>query len=224
MQPGWRSIEYGLAATTSRAPLMNEPPSNPGNESPRSIYRDSVHVAGAGDAQAGDELLLSRVKGNDQQAMTDLFDRYGSMVYSVALRVLNDPGQAEDVMQEIFFQIWRNPDSFVQGRGSMGAWLAVMARNRAIDALRRRKPTESVDDVVLASPTNLASEIERNSLMEKVRQVMKDLPSEQQNSVKLAFFEGLTHSEIAARTGDPLGTVKTRIRSALMSLRKAIET
>ena len=91
-------------------------------------------------------------------------------------------------------------------------------------ALRRRKPTESVDDVVLASPTNLASEIERNSLMEKVRQVMKHLPSEQQNSVKLAFFEGLTHSEIAARTGDPLGTVKTRIRSALMSLRKAIET
>ena len=224
MQPGWRSIEYGLAATNSRAPLMNEPPSNLGNESPRSIYRDSVHAAGAGDAQAGDELLLSRVKGNDQQAMTDLFDRYGSMVFSVALRVLNDPGQAEDVMQEIFFQIWRNPDSFVQGRGSMGAWLAVMARNRAIDALRRRKPTESVDDVVLASPTNLASEIERNSLMEKVRQVMKDLPSEQQNSVKLAFFEGLTHSEIAARTGDPLGTVKTRIRSALMSLRKAIET
>ena len=224
MQPGWRSIEYGLAATNSRAPLMNEPPSNPGNESPRSIHRDSVHAARSGTAPASDELLLNRVKGNDQQAMTDLFDRYGSMVYSVALRVLNDPGQAEDVMQEIFFQIWRNPDSFVQGRGSMGAWLAVMARNRAIDTLRRRKPTESVDDVVLASPTNLASEIERNSLMEKVRQVMKDLPSEQQNSVKLAFFEGLTHSEIAARTGDPLGTVKTRIRSALMSLRKAIET
>lgn len=224
MQPRRRSIEYGLAATNSRAPLMNEPPSNPGNESPRSIHRDSVHAARSGTAPASDELLLNRVKGNDQQAMTDLFDRYGSMVYSVALRVLNDPGQAEDVMQEIFFQIWRNPDSFVQGRGSMGAWLAVMARNRAIDALRRRKPTESVDDVVLASPTNLASEIERNSLMEKVRQVMKDLPSEQQNSVKLAFFEGLTHSEIAARTGDPLGTVKTRIRSALMSLRKAIET
>ena len=223
MQPGWRSIEYGLAVANRRASLMNEPPSNPGNESPRSIDRDSVHAEKAGAAPAGDELLLSRVKGNDQQAMTDLFDRYGSMVYSVALRVLNDPGQAEDVMQEIFFQIWRNPDSFVQGRGSMGAWLAVMARNRAIDALRRRKPTESVDDVVLASPTNLASEIERNSLMEKVRQVMKDLPSEQQNSVKLAFFEGLTHSEIAARTGDPLGTVKTRIRSALMSLRKAIQ-
>jgi RNA polymerase sigma-70 factor (ECF subfamily) len=223
MQPGWLSIEYGLTVADRCSCLVSEPTSNPGNESPRSIDRDSVHGEKAGAAPAGDELLLSRVKGNDQQAMTDLFDRYGSMVYSVALRVLNDPGQAEDVMQEIFFQIWRSPDSFVQGRGSMGAWLAVMARNRAIDALRRRKPTESVDNVVLASPTNLASEIERNSLMEKVRQVMKDLPSEQQDSVRLAFFEGLTHAEIAARTGDPLGTVKTRIRSALMSLRKAIE-
>lgn len=171
---------------------------------------------------AGDELLLNRVKGNDQQAMTDLFDRYGSMVYSVALRVLNDPGQAEDVMQEIFFQVWRNPNSFVEGRGSLGAWLAVMARNRAIDALRRRKPTDSVDDVVLASSYDLASEVERNSMMEKVRGVLKDLPSEQQRTMELAFFEGLSHSEIAARTGDPLGTVKTRIRTALMSLRKAI--
>ncbi len=223
MQPGWHSIEYGLTVADRCSSLVSEPTSNPGNESPRSIDRDSVHAEKAGAAPAGDELLLKRVKGNNQQAMTDLFDRYGSMVYSVALRVLNDPGQAEDVMQEIFFQIWRNPDSFVHGRGSMGAWLAVMARNRAIDALRRRKPSDSVDDVVLASPTNLASEIERNSLMEKVRQVMKDLPAEQQNSVELAFFEGLTHSEIAAKTGDPLGTVKTRIRSALMNLRKAIQ-
>ncbi len=154
--------------------------------------------------------------------MTELFDRYSSMVYSVALRVLNDPGQAEDVMQEIFFQVWRNPNSFVAGRGSLGAWLAVMARNRAIDALRRRRPTDSVDDVVLASPLDIGLEVERNRMMEKVRGVLKDLPAEQQKSVELAFFEGMTHSEIAARTGDPLGTVKTRIRSALTTLRKAI--
>lgn len=144
------------------------------------------------------------------------------MVYSVALRVLNDPGQAEDVMQEIFFQVWRNPDAFVSGRGSLGAWLAVMARNRAIDALRRRRPTDSVDEVVLASSADLATDIERNRMMEKVRGVLKDLPAEQQRSVEMAFFEGLSHSEIAAKTGDPLGTVKTRIRAALMTLRKAI--
>jgi len=126
-------------------------------------------------------------------------------------------------MQEIFFQVWKSPASFVEGRGSLGAWLAVMTRNRAIDSVRRRKPTDPVEDVVLTSTTNLASEVERNSMMEKVRVVLKGLPMEQQKSVELAFFEGLTHAEIAVKTGDPLGTVKTRIRSALTSVRKAIQ-
>jgi RNA polymerase sigma-70 factor (ECF subfamily) len=108
-------------------------------------------------------------------------------------------------------------------RGSLGAWLAVTARNRAIDAVRRRKPSDPVEDVVLASATNLASEVERSRLMDKVRGVMQRLPAEQKRSVELAFFEGLTHSEIAAKTGDALGTVKTRIRTALLSLRKGIE-
>ncbi len=155
--------------------------------------------------------------------MAEIFDQYATMVYAVALRVLKDPAQAEDVMQEIFLQVWNNPDRFAQGRGSLGAWLAVVARNRSIDFLRQRRPTESCDEVVLPAATNLASEVERNSMMAKVRGVLKNLPQEQQKSLELAFFEGLTHSEIAARTGDPLGTVKTRIRSALASLRKGIE-
>jgi RNA polymerase sigma-70 factor (ECF subfamily) len=108
-------------------------------------------------------------------------------------------------------------------KGSLGAWLAVMARNRAIDQLRRRRPSDPVEDVVLAAPTNIALEVERNRLMEKVRGVMGSLPAEQQKSLQLAFFEGMTHTEIAAHTGDALGTVKTRIRSALISLRKGIE-
>jgi RNA polymerase sigma-70 factor (ECF subfamily) len=99
-----------------------------------------------------------------------------------------------------------------------------MARNRAIDALRRRKPTDAVEDVVLVSKTNLAAEIERNSLLEKVRAALRGLPREQQVPMELAYFEGLSHSEIAARTGDPLGTVKTRIRTALTRLREAMET
>ena len=126
-------------------------------------------------------------------------------------------------MQEIFLQLWRNPTAFVQGRGSLGAWLVVVARNRAIDSLRRRKPTDSVEDVVLASPFNLAEEAERNIMTEKVRVILADLPLEQRKSLELAYFEGLSHTEIATRTGDPLGTVKTRIRLALMSLRKAFE-
>ena len=174
-------------------------------------------------ASADDDRLLDRVRGRDQQAMTELFDRYGRMVYSVALRVLKDPGNAEDVMQDVFFNLWENPRAYVSTRGSLGAWLLVVARNRSIDALRRRKPSESVDEVVLPAKTNLAAEAERNTLMEKVRGVMNALPPDQQKSLQMAFFEGLSHSEIAAHTGDPLGTVKTRIRTALISVRKAIQ-
>jgi RNA polymerase sigma-70 factor (ECF subfamily) len=202
---------------------MTENPSNPITAVSRSVDRAPGELETAGVAPAVDARLLDGVRGGDQQAMTEIFDRYGRMVYSVALRVLQDPGHAEDVMQEVLLKVWREPQTFLEGRGSLGAWLAVMARNRAIDALRRRRPAETVDDVVLVSKTNLASEFERNSMIEKVRGVLKGLPVEQQASMELAYFEGLSHTEIAARTGDPLGTVKTRIRAALTSLRKALE-
>ena len=172
---------------------------------------------------AQDESLLERIRARDHKAMTDLFDRYSRLVYSVALRVLKDPGQAEDIMQDVFFNLWQSPGSFISARGSLGAWLLVVARNRAIDSLRRRKPSDPVDEVVLPAKTNLASDAERNTIMEKVRGVMNGLPPDQQTSLQLAFFEGLSHSEIAAQTGDPLGTVKTRIRTALISVRKAIQ-
>jgi RNA polymerase sigma-70 factor (ECF subfamily) len=170
-----------------------------------------------------DTELLSRVGQGDENAMETVFRRYSGPVYSVALRVLHDSGQAEDVLQEIFLQLWRKPAAFVQGRGSLGAWLVVVTRNRAIDLLRRRKLTDSVDDVVLASPINVADDAERNAMMEKVRGVLSNLPPEQRKSLELAYFEGLSHAEIASRTGDPLGTVKTRIRLALISLRKAFQ-
>ena len=202
---------------------MTENPSNPITAVSRSLDRAPDQFGVAGVAPGVDARLLDDVRGGDQQAMTEIFDRYGRMVYSVALRVLQDPGHAEDVMQEVLLKVWREPQTFLEGRGSLGAWLAVMARNRAIDALRRRRPAETVDDVVLVSKTNLASEFERNSMIEKVRGVLKGLPVEQQASMELAYFEGLSHTEIAARTGDPLGTVKTRIRAALTSLRKALE-
>jgi RNA polymerase sigma-70 factor (ECF subfamily) len=168
-----------------------------------------------------DATLLALVQRGDEYAMASLFDRYSKVVYSVALRVLRDPASAEDVLQEIFMQVWRNPDSFIATRGSLGGWLAVVSRNRSIDALRRKRPSEQVDDMQLASPYNLADEAERNSMMEKARSVIHLLPTEQRKTLEMAFFDGLTHSEIAEMTGDPLGTVKTRIRSALGTLRKA---
>jgi RNA polymerase sigma-70 factor, ECF subfamily len=168
----------------------------------------------------GESTLLERVRSGDQGAMAEIFDRYGTAVYSVALRILKDSGQAEDVAQEIFLQVWRRPEQFVEGRGSLGGWLVVLARNRAIDVLRRKKPSDSIEDAILASPGDLASDVERAALTEKVRNALKSLPPEQKLSMELAFFEGLSHSEIAEKTGDPLGTVKTRIRLALITLRK----
>ena len=170
-----------------------------------------------------DSSLLALVQSGNEQAMASLFDRYSKLVYSVALRVLRDPAAAEDVLQEVFMQIWRNPGSFTAARGSLGGWLAIVARNRSIDTLRRKRPTVDVDDVPLASSFNLADEAERDSLMERARGVIQLLPSEQRKTLEMAFFDGLTHSEIAEMTGDPLGTVKTRIRSALLTLRKAFQ-
>ena len=167
--------------------------------------------------------LLASVTRGEQQAMATLFDRYSRMVYSVALRVLRDPAAAEDVMQEILMQVWRNPSSFVAARGSLGGWLAVVARNRSIDSLRRKRPSEQVEEIQLPSPCNLAADAERALLMERAKSVVVLLPAEQRKTLEMAFFEGLTHSEIAEITGDPLGTVKTRIRTALTTLRKAFQ-
>jgi RNA polymerase sigma-70 factor (ECF subfamily) len=187
------------------------------------MYRETGLVNAPPQSSQDDSALLALVKSGDEHAMALLFDRYSKVVYSVALRVLRDPASAEDVLQEIFMQIWRNPDGFIATRGSLGGWLAVVSRNRSIDALRRKRPTDQIDDMALASPYNLANEAERNSMMEKARSVIYKLPVEQRKTLEMAFFDGLTHSEIAEMTGDPLGTVKTRIRSALTTLRKAFQ-
>jgi RNA polymerase sigma-70 factor, ECF subfamily len=194
---------------------MFEPHSNPKPSDNRTWNSETANRS------VDDAATLTRIGQRDENAMEEIFRRYSGPVYSVALRVLHDTGQAEDVLQEVFLQLLRNPTAFVQDRGSLGAWLVVVARNRAIDLLRRRKPSDSVEDVILASSVNVADEAERNIMMEKVRRALAELPSEQRKSLELAYFEGLSHTEIASRTGDPLGTVKTRIRQALITLRKA---
>ncbi len=187
------------------------------------MYRETGVVNTPPLSTLDDAALLLMVQRGDEYAMASLFDRYSKVVYSVALRVLRDPASAEDVLQEIFMQVWRNPNGFIATRGSLGGWLAVVSRNRSIDTLRRKRPTDQVDDMALASPYNLSDEAERNNLMEKARKVIHTLPTEQRKTLEMAFFDGLTHSEIAEMTGDPLGTVKTRIRSAMMTLRKAFK-
>jgi RNA polymerase sigma-70 factor (ECF subfamily) len=171
---------------------------------------------------AKDAVLVERMRSGDGSAIGQLYDRYSGIVYSVALRVLNDTGAAEDVLQEVFLQLWRNPGVFDASRGSLGAWLAVIARNRAIDSLRKRKPETEVENVILAVNCDLENETARKVSVEKARAALANLPAEQRKAVELAFFQGLTHTEIAAKTGEPLGTIKTRIRTALISLRKAM--
>src|SRR6266581_756525 len=135
-----------------------------------------------------DASLLALVQKGDEHAMASLFERYSKIVYSVALHVLRDPSAAEDVLQEVFMQIWRTPDSFTAARGSLGGWLAIVSRNRSIDTLRRKRPSTNVEDVVLASSYNLAAEAERNSLMERARGAIVKLPKEQRKTLEMAFF------------------------------------
>ena len=172
--------------------------------------------------QVTDSILMSRIRDGDEDALGILHDRYAQVVYSVALRVLGDTTQAEDILQELFLQIWRNPQTFDASRGSLGAWLAVIARHRAIDYLRRRRPETDIDDVVVAIDSNLEQTADRNIAIAKVRAAVEHLPAEQRKPLEMAFFQGLTHSEIAVKTGEPLGTIKTRIRAALLALRKVL--
>jgi len=172
--------------------------------------------------EASDLSLVARVRARDESAMGALYDRYSSLVYAVALRVLGDTGAAEDVLQEIFLQLWKKPAAFDSARGSMGAWLSVIARNRAIDALRKRKPETDVEDVVLSVETNFAENVDRGRALVKIREALKTMATPQRSALEMAFFEGLTHSEIAEKTGEPLGTIKTRIRAGLLSLRSAV--
>lgn len=155
--------------------------------------------------------------------MAALYDRYSPVVYSVALRVLGDTGAAEYVQQDVFMQLWRNPGAFDSSRGNLGAWLAVITRNRAIDALRKRRPLDDIEDVILSVVPDMAADADRSRIAARVREMLGAMPSAQRAALEMAYYEGLTHTEIASKTGEPLGTIKTRIRAALIALRKALE-
>jgi len=169
----------------------------------------------------GDAALVARMRAGDQSAMADLYDRYSGVVYGVALRVLANTTAAEDVVQEVFLQLWRNPQAFDADRGRLAPWLAVIARNRAIDHLRKRPPEDDIDELPISTGVDLESDSAQKLAIERVRGVLAQLPQEQRKTLEMAFFEGMTHTEIAGKTGEPLGTVKTRIRTGLLALRKA---
>jgi RNA polymerase sigma-70 factor, ECF subfamily len=181
-----------------------------------------MRVSGTQVADPKDERgLIARIHAGDESAMSDLYDRYSGIVYGVALRVLGSTTAAEDVLQEVFLQLWRNPQAFDADRGRLAPWLAVIARNRAIDVLRKRPMEEDIDELPISTGVNLEDETSERIAIDKVRGVLAQLPAEQRKTLEMAYFEGLTHTEIASKTGEPLGTVKTRIRYGLLALRKA---
>ena len=191
-------------------------PSSAGSES-RGIGLASTQQ----ELSISDAEIIARIYSGDEGAMALLYDRYSNIVYAVALRVLSDGSAAEDILQDVFMQLWRNPQAFNASRGSLATWLAVIARNRAIDQLRKKRPeVEAAETVILVDP-ELESAADRSRAIEKVRAVLAGMPGEQRAALEMAFFEGLTHVEIAGKTGQPLGTVKTRIRSGLLAVRKA---
>ena len=168
-----------------------------------------------------DAVLVSAIRAGDQTAMAEIYDRYSNVVYSVALRVVADAGAAEDILQDVFMQLWRNPQAFDANRGSLPGWLAVISRNRAIDFLRKRRPETEMEEVVVNVEPDMVRSAEWSLLLGKIRGVLASMPDSQRAALEMSFFQGLTHGEIAEKTGEPLGTIKTRIRAGLIALRKA---
>jgi RNA polymerase sigma-70 factor (ECF subfamily) len=165
----------------------------------------------------------------DEGALAALYDRYSGMLFAMLVRTLRDPQAAEEILQDLFLQLWRGAARFDAHRGSLPAWLMVIGRNRALSRLRTREHREIPEDIeafpanAVPSSVNLEDDAERSLLMEKLRSAMATLPAEQREAVELAYFEGMTQTEIAARTGSPLGTVKSRVRSAMQSLKQAFD-
>ena len=162
--------------------------------------------------------VLRRLTDGDQSALGELYDTHAALVNGLALRILRDPTDAEDVVQEVFVQVWRQADRFDPARGCFEAWLCTIARTRALDRLRRRMARR--EDVVESAPGPTCGPSPVEALA--VRQALECLSADQRRALELAYYDGLTQSEIATRLAEPLGTIKTRIRTAMIRLRDVL--
>jgi len=171
-----------------------------------------------------DREVLVRVAAGDLDALEELYDRYKTMAYSIAYRITNDASLAEDVVQDAFLGAWRNAAKYIEGRGSVKTWLLSIVHHRAIDAIRRRRPTSELPESTDAPPAALTApdiwpEVASGLDAEMVRGAMAVLSPPQRQAIELAYFGGLTQQEISERTGVPLGTVKSRMRLGLLAMR-----
>lgn len=181
----------------------------------------------ASPADDADQAVLALVAAGQLDALQDLYDRYKTMAYSIALRITADASLAEDVVQDAFLGVWRNAGRYVDGRGSVKTWLLSIVHHRAVDAVRRRRPTtelperEDVPPPALTVP-DIWSDVAAGLDREEIAAAMATLSDVQREAIELAYWGGLTQVEIAERTGTPLGTVKSRVRLGLLALRRAL--
>jgi len=173
--------------------------------------------------------LLAKIGDQDRDALSTLYDRYGRRVFALAVRILNDPVGSEEVTQDVFMSVWRRGATYTTKKRKFTTWLFSIAHNRTIDELRKRRRDRSrlndnIEDHydLKSGDISPADAAVAQSEYAKIRAAMEGLPKEQKNVVELSYFKGLTQTEIAEKTGQPLGTVKTRMRLALKKLRKAL--
>lgn len=177
-----------------------------------------------------DREAVRRMAGRDPDALAELYDRYARTIYSFALHIVGDQAECEDVVQDVFSQAWAQASRYEASRGAVAAWLLTMTRSRAVDHLRARRArpdSEPADELQLLGLIDPAEPHDVGFLtreqIRRLRDAMTRLPVLQRVVVEMAYFEGLTQSEIAARLEEPLGTVKTRVRLALLKLREAMK-
>jgi RNA polymerase sigma-70 factor (ECF subfamily) len=178
------------------------------------------------EAQIDDVALLKAIAGKDEKALSQLYDRYRVVLFGLLVRILNNREEAEDVLQEVFLQVWRRARDYDVDRGRPFTWLVTLARSRGIDRLRSVASRERVAAASARDPVEETSDAIADAVRSEQRGIvtsaLSQLPEEQQRPLVLAYFDGLTQSEIAERLGAPLGTVKTRMRTGMLKLREVL--
>jgi RNA polymerase sigma-70 factor, ECF subfamily len=186
---------------------------------------------GAAPTSASDESLMADIARADNAALSQLYDRYSSAVYGLALRMLASETAAEEIVQETFWRVWRRSATFDAGRGQLITWLLGIAHNLCIDELRRRRSRvvpftgqaqEELLDALPASGPPVEEEIWLRERRRLIQDALTQLPLEQRRTVELAYFKGLSQREIAEATNEPLGTIKTRVRLGLRKLKELL--
>ena len=177
-------------------------------------------------AQESDILLLKAIAARDEAALAELYDRYDRILFGLLMRILNNREEAEDVLQEVFLQVWRKAADFDESRGRPFTWLVTLARSRGIDRLRTLASRERVAEAgareVTEEISDAATDAFKSEQRDLVSNALATLPDEQKRPIMLAYFDGLTQSEIARHLGAPLGTVKTRMRMGMIRLRELL--